>query len=353
MKRTRVLVVDDSTFVRTIVSKALEADPEIEVIGVAVDGIDAIEKTKSLRPDVVTLDVTMPRLDGLAALRRIMDECPTPVVMLSALTGEQTHATIEALALGAVDFFLKPSQLRRAEDDGFSEDLAGKLKVAAQVNLLRLKSRARPRRAPPSAKHAAGRPAPPMCRMVTVGSSTGGPQALIELITALPGDIPAPLLLVQHMPAGFTRSLAKRLDDSSEMTVREAEPGDAVTPGLALVAPGGYHMTVSKTGKIHLNQDPPVRGVRPSVDVTMESVATAYGEAAVAVVLTGMGSDGTRGAAFIKAAGGTVLAEDESTCAVYGMPKSVVDAGYADQVVPLHKMADSVARLCGGRLPRR
>ena len=281
----------------------------------------------------------------LAALGRIMAECPTPVVMLSALTGEQTRATIEALEIGAVDFFLKPAHLRQAGADGFTRDLSSKLKLAAQVNPLRLRARSKPRR--PPVKPSLGRPSSSLHRVVTVGSSTGGPHALLELIPALPGDIPAAFLLVQHMPAGFTRSLAKRLDDSSELTVREAEPGDTVRPGLALIAPGGYHMTVSKTGKIGLNQSPSVSGVRPSVDITMESVASAYGKSAVGVVLTGMGSDGTRGAGLIKAAGGKVLVEDQSTCAVYGMPKSIVESGYADSVVPLHEMAGRVVQVCG------
>ena len=348
LKRTRVLVVDDSAFARMAISKLLTVDPAIDIIGVASDGITALEKIKSLRPSVVTLDITMPRMDGLTALRHIMAECPTPVVMVSALTGEQTAATIEALELGAVDFFLKPSRLMRVGIEETPQNLANKVKLAAQVNLTSLKQLPtdRPVRRPAISSSAISSRSP-LRRMLVVGSSTGGPRALLHLLPALPGDIPAGILLVQHMPPGFTKSLAARLNDSSQIAVKEAEQGDKVRPGLALLAPGDYHMTVSKSGKVSLNQEPPLHGIRPAVDITMESAARAYGKSTLGVVLTGMGSDGTQGAATIKAHGGTVLAEDASTCAVYGMPKSIVDSGYADGVYPLHEMASKVMQLCG------
>lgn len=340
-ERIRVLVVDDSTFVRNVVSKAIDSDPEIEVVGTAMDGIDAIEKTKSLTPDVITMDITMPRMDGITALRHIMSDCPTPVVMLSALTGEQTKATIEALELGAVDFFLKPSQLRQAGGDGIAEELIAKVKLASKVNRLQLKVEARSR-VDKRVSQPKVAPASSMDRVIVVGSSTGGPQSLSKFIPELPGDIPAGILIVQHMPPGFTKSLAERLDGISAIRVKEAEPGDILIPGLAILAPGGYHMTVTRSGKVSLNQGPQIHGVRPSVDVTMESAVKSYGSSTMAVVLTGMGIDGTHGAGLIKSAGGKVLVEDESTCIVYGMPKSIVDAGYADAVLPLHQMAERV-----------
>ena len=349
LKRISVLVVDDSAFARAAVTRALEADPRIQVVGTAHDGVDALEKVKALRPSVVTLDVVMSRMDGLTALCRIMEECPTPTVMVSALTGGQTKATIKALEYGAVDFFLKPSMLRPVEAYGTTENLVSKVKLAARVDARALAARPRspsPRR---PVKFPAKRPPTSRQHMVVIGSSTGGPKALIEMLPALPGDIPAPLLLVQHMPPGFTASLAKLLDSMSSITVREAASGDTVRPGLALLAPGGYHMTVSRAGEVSLNNQPPVCGVRPAVDITMRSVANAYGRTAVGVVLTGTGFDGTEGAALIKNAGGKVLVEDESTCTVYGMPKSIVNAGNADKVVPLHDMADEVVAFCGGR----
>ncbi len=352
--KTRVLVVDDSAFARSIIAKKLNCE-ELEIIDFAKDGVEALEKTKELRPDVVTLDVSMPRMDGLEALDRIMEECPTPVVMLSSLTGEQTKTTLSALEKGAVDFFLKPNITSAAGAEDIAVELRNIIKAASTVSGARLRNagswaRRRDMAAKPNAKPKAqaqrgGR----INKLVVLGTSTGGPKALAELIPALPGDLPACILMVQHMPPVFTKSLAERLDQSSEIHVREAQEGDRVEAGTILLAPGGHHMTLTKNGTIALNQEPQVCGVRPAVDVTMKSVAPLYRASTLGVVLTGMGADGTQGAASIKAAGGTVIVEDESTCAIYGMPKSIVDAGYADQVVPLHKMARKIAALCAGK----
>ena len=339
-RKIRVLVVDDSWYVITAVSNRLNADPDIEVVGSARNGIEAIEKVKSLKPDVVTLDVIMPGMDGIAALQKIMVECPTPVVMLSALTGENAETTIKALELGAVDFFLKPSAINPASDD----ILASKIKTAARCNVLKngqyntgLTS---PKKRIGSERHGTFK------KLVVIGASTGGPRSLMQIIPALPADIPAAVLIVQHMPPMFTKSLAERLDQVTQMNVEEAREGSVASKGRILVARGDFHMLIEDGGKIVLNQEPPVLGVRPAVDVTMKSAAARYGASVIGVVLTGMGIDGTAGASYIKAAGGKVLVQDESTSAVYGMPMSVVKAGYADQILPLHKIADGIAEAC-------
>ena len=361
-QQIKILIVDDSAFARSIIVKKLSVDPDIEVIGVAKDGIDALEKIKELKPDVVTLDVSMPRMDGLTALERIIAECPTPVVMLSALTGEQAPATMAALELGAVDFFLKPSVLSPAGLSKESGDLAEKVKIAAHVDLAKLLRR-RPRRSKTqtvkalaihesskmqSADAGARRPARVrhQGKVLVIGSSTGGPKALIELVPEFPPELPVPVLIVQHMPPGFTKSFAERLDSVSALRVKEAAAGDLLEVGTVLLAPGDHHMVVTSSGRIALNQDSPVWGVRPSVDVTMNSVAKHYGGRAVGVVLTGMGSDGSNGTARIKEQGGMVVVEHESTCAIYGMPRMVVEKGNADMVLPLPEMAEAIIRMC-------
>ena len=345
-RKVRVLVVDDSPFARNALSRTITADPDIEIIGEAGDGVEAIEKVRDLRPDVVTMDVIMPRMDGLTALQHILESYPTAVVMVSALTGKQTNATIKALELGAVDFFLKASRANPVGDGQAADDLPAKIKQAAQVPRIRLglrKGTPMPRRKPVTASKAnAGE----LNKVVTIGCSTGGPRALREFLPSLPGNIGAGMLIVQHMPAGFTRSLAERLNEVCSISVREAVDGDSVQAGVALIAPGGYHMTVSGQGEISLNEKPRVCGVRPSVDVLMESAAKTYRTSTVGVVLTGMGADGTHGAGLIKAAGGKVMVEHESTCAIYGMPKSIVDAGYADMTTPLPEIAEELVRIC-------
>lgn len=357
----KTLIVDDSAFARSIIEKKLSVDPDIEVIGVAKDGIDAIDKIKALKPNVVTLDVSMPRMDGLTALERIMAECPTPVVMLSALTGEQAPATMSALELGAVDFFLKPSILSPAGLATQTGDLAEKVKIASQVDVVKLRKRLprKPRtiavkesahHEPAKEEGAEGKERRAeklryQGKVLVIGSSTGGPKALAELIPELPSDLPVPVLLVQHMPPGFTKSFAERLDSGSSLRVKEAEAGDSLEVGTVLLAPGDKHMVVTSSGRIALNEDPPVWGVRPSVDVTMDSVVKHYGNQTIGVVLTGMGSDGSKGTANIKKNGGVVAVEHESTCAVYGMPRCVVEKGNADAVIPLPEMADEIVRM--------
>lgn len=345
--KIRVLVVDDSAFARKSITKMINADSELEVVGTARDGQDAFEQVKSLRPDVVTLDVTMPNVDGLQALDLIMAEVPTPVVMLSAMTGENTGTTIEALEKGAVDFFLKPSAMSPAGRSEEALELITKIKVASKIPPLKLKVLGRVKSARMSrptvngSKASTGRK-----KVLVIGTSTGGPKALAELMPALPGDLPAAILIVQHMPPEFTNSLAQRLNTACSYSVKEAKAGDQLEYGNALLAPGGFHMLVNRKGEIVLDKGPTVCGVRPAVNKTMESVAGVYGKASLGVILTGMGNDGTDGAGLIKAAGGKIAAEHESSCAVYGMPRSVFEAGYVDAVAPLKKMAAQIVKMC-------
>jgi two-component system chemotaxis response regulator CheB len=343
----RVLVVDDSAFSRLTITKQLRREKDIEVVGQGKDGHEAVALTIELSPDVITLDVTMPRMDGLEALRKIMSDKPTPVVMVSALTGPQTATTIEALELGAVDFYLKATKIDASAGELGEVDLAEKIRNASKTRVRR-RSESVFKNATTNGAVVKRRSVvrPPMKKLVVIGSSTGGPRALSEVIPRLPADLPAAVLIVQHMPKGFTKSMADRLDATSAISVSEAKDGDLVTPGHVLVAPGDYHMEVKRGGIIKLNQNPPVWGVRPAVDVTMESVADQYGKSLVGVILTGMGQDGTVGAGLFKKAGGWVVAENESTCAVFGMPKSAIDAGNTDAVFPIGKIADEITRLC-------
>jgi two-component system chemotaxis response regulator CheB len=344
----RVMVVDDSAFMRYTVTRHLDGDPDITVVGSARDGLEALAKIPALRPDVVTLDVEMPRLDGLATLKRIMAECPTPVVMLSSLTQHGARTTVQALMRGAVDFVAKPAV--SGDTEAVMAELIGKVKLAARVGLgARGDSRERPLSPPPvvepvvaEASMVLDKPGPRPFHLgdpvLVIGASTGGPRALQRVLSDLPGDLPAAVVVVQHMPAGFTRSLAQRLNETCAISVQEAAPGDRLACGLALLAPGDYHLRFEGRHQVVLDQGPRRHHVRPAVDITMESAATQHGAHVVGAVLTGMGSDGTAGCRAIKEAGGRVAAEDESTSVVFGMPRSVIEAGLADHVVPLDEM---------------
>lgn len=341
----KVLVVDDSAFARHVISKQIQTDARFVVADHAKDGREALEKIKTVRPDVVTLDIEMPNMDGLTALERIMAECPTPVVMLSTLTGQGTKATIRALELGAVDFFLKASAVNPTGMDG-TTDLIAKLKIAARVKVFKPLEQGQvpvPVLKPRSKTRTAAR------RVVVIGSSTGGPRALYQLVPLLPEDLPAAVLVVQHMPPGFTKSLADRLDQLSAIRIKEAEAGDSLHDGHAYMAPGGYHMVLKNNGCIDLNQSPTVCGVRPAVDVTMASAVAVYSSSVTGVVLTGMGSDGTKGSGLIKQAGGYNIVEDESTCTIFGMPNSVIQAGNADYVYPITEIAGRITSVINRR----
>jgi two-component system chemotaxis response regulator CheB len=338
----RVLVVDDSAFIRYTVSKYLQEDAAIEVVGNARDGLDALEQIPRLKPDVVVLDVEMPRMDGLTALKRIMVECPTPVVMLSALTQKGARTTIQALMRGALDFVSKPGA--KVDVHTVIKELTAKIKAAAGSQTRSIRPPVTGDIKTPPVK-LGPRPLDKEDPVVVIGTSTGGPRALQNVLTALPADLPAAILVVQHMPPGFTRSLAQRLNQASALVIQEAVNGDRLARGLVLLAPGDYHLKFRRAKQVELDQGPRRRHVRPAVDVTMESAVEFHGANVIGVVLTGMGDDGTAGARRIKEAGGLVIAEHESTSVVYGMPASVVRAGLADRVVPLPQVASTLVEL--------
>lgn len=336
----RVLVVDDSAFMRFTINKRLNETPGIIVVGSAHDGEEALKLIPRLQPDVVTLDVEMPRMDGLTTLREIMANFPRPVVMLSSLTSEGARETVQALTWGAVDFITKPEA--KANLEMVMDEVIAKIRRAARARVFASPRERQNVTGGGIPNHKASRPLGEQDKLIIIGCSTGGPRALNTVVPQIPDHLPAALLIVQHMPAGFTRSLAERLDSLSPFRIKEAAPGDRLEVGSGLVAPGGFHMTLNADGEIVLNTNPPVHGVRPAVDVTLASAAQRFGPAIVAVVLTGMGSDGANGAALVHSAGGKVIAEDESTSVVWGMPRCVVEAGSADVVAPLPEVAAAI-----------
>jgi two-component system chemotaxis response regulator CheB len=349
--RIRVLVVDDSALMRRVICNLLEEDPDIQVVGTAVDGYDAIHKVQELAPDVVTLDLEMPRLDGLQTLGYLMSERPLPCIMLSAFTPSGAETTLKALEYGAADFVQKPSGAISLNLERVREELIDKVKVARHIDLKRLPFRDGETR--PSAGgrwHALSpQPAAPLSSalkgIIALGCSTGGPRALAELVPGFPRDLSVPLVIVQHMSGGFTKTLAERLDKESAIRVKEAEEGEALLPGHAYLSPGDWHFEVERKGMgalARLNQKPPVQGVRPSVDLLFLSVAEAFGEKAVGVLLTGMGRDGTKGMKAMKQKNARTLAQDEASSVVYGMPRSAFVAGVVDKVYPLKEMAAAI-----------
>jgi two-component system chemotaxis response regulator CheB len=346
----RVLVVDDSPLVRRAVERLLEADPGVIVVGTAADGLDALAKVRSLQPDVVTLDVLMPRLDGLKVLACLMRESLVPVVMLSSLTHEGTEETLRALDLGAVDFIDKTTLLISGDPQTAARELLGKIHAAAGVDLARRGRRTEFSAGAPAAADALLQPAG--ADLVVIGASTGGPPALQALIPALPADFAAGVVVVQHIPAGFTRALAGRLDAASALSVREAETGDRVRPGEVLIAPGGRHLTFEERGGeliVALVAEPADALHRPSVDVTMNSAAQLRGRRSAGVLLTGMGTDGAWGMWAIRARGGWTIAESEESCVVYGMPGAAVELGAAAELLPLEKIAARLTTVAAAR----
>ena len=339
MARPRVLVVDDSVVVRRLVSKALEAEGSVEVAGVAADGHIALASVERLRPDAVILDLQMPVMDGLTALDAIRDRWPPlPVIIFSTQTTQGAEITLDALARGANDYVLKPTEVL-----GPTEAMS---RIAEQL-VPRILAFCSPRARATVARPPVQRTMPGRIDAVAIAVSTGGPTALARVIPALPADLPVPILIVQHMPPMFTRILAERLDRACDLRVVEAADGQVVQPGGVWVAPGDHHMTVQRTGasvRIHTNLGPRENSCRPSADPLFRSVAAAYGPNALGVVMTGMGSDGLRGAEELVAAGSHVIAQDEATSVVWGMPGFVVNAGVADAVVPLGGIADEIAR---------
>ncbi len=337
-RKIRALVVDDSAFMRTNIKKFLEASGTIEVVGLARNGRQAIEQTVRLEPDVITMDVEMPEMDGIEAVRRIMRECPTPILMVSSYTDDGAETTLRALEAGAVDYLPKPGGAVTTVVGEIADQLAAKTMQAAQANaraFRRLSRSVRPvtRSLPTDVA---------LRRVICMGVSTGGPATLRTLLAMLPGDIPAGLVIAQHMPAAHTRRFAKNLDDRCELTVREAAAGDRVRPALALLAPGGYDTLLGTGGKVRLSTTTEDATICPSADSLMESAAVTFGAKTIGVVLSGMGEDGARGIEAIKRAGGWVIAQDESTSVVYGMPRAAFLTGCVDEVLPLGSIAEAI-----------
>jgi two-component system chemotaxis response regulator CheB len=354
MKRIRVLVVDDSVFMRKAISRMLSLAGDIEVVDTAVDGREAVEKASSLRPDIVTLDVRMAGMDGITALGIIMRDFPTRVLMLSSLTHEGAEVTLKALELGAVDFIDKTRTESSMDIALLANELVAKIRTIAGVDVGKMKANlpgrteSRPEEVPPVRAPLAEKvPRSPRVEVVAIGTSTGGPPALGVIIPRLPANFPSAVVVVQHMPPGFTKPLADRLNAQSKLSVSEAREDDLVYPGRVLVAPAGKHLKlVRKNGRtlIRLSTEPSGFLHKPSVDIMMESVAEACGRKTLGVLLTGMGIDGAKGMRAIKDAGGRTIAESEETCIVYGMPKAAVEHGAADRVVPLHGIVDTILK---------
>lgn len=383
MPDLRVVVVDDSAFMRHAISRVLREAGGIEVVGTARDGLEGLAVVRELRPDVVTLDVEMPVLDGLGLLHRLLRESPTRVVMLSSLTTDGASVTLDALEHGAIDFVAKPSGALSIDIGRVGQELAAKIRAAAAMSeasflhhrrqaleaIARAETTADPGDDPAMGPNGSGwttrpavavsqAPAAPSLspvdagacaarRLVVVASSTGGPRALQTFVEALPSPLGAAVLLVQHMPAGFTTSLAARLDTACRLPVAEARDGQVLAADRILVAPGGRHLVVSGGGRVQLAGLPPVNGVRPAADVTFQAVATAWGPRLLAVVLTGMGVDGRDGAAAVRRHGGRVIAQDEATATIYGMPAAVAEAGLADEILPLSAIPAAIAAWAG------
>lgn len=344
--KIKVLVVDDSAFMRHLIQDMLRDHTEIEVVDSVSDGLIALRRIRSLRPDVVTLDVEMPHLNGIETLKRINEECPTPVIMMSAFTQKETETTIRALQLGAIDFLQKPSlATQNINTEHLKSELCKKIIMAARLR--RHQRQIKPNRPLTSLQSS---PTDLLAlkttaiKAIVIGSSTGGPKALQEVLPALPKELPVPVLVVQHMPPGFTASLAMRLNSSGGMPVKEAKHGDPLEPGVVFMAPGDYHMEIDSYNAIRLHQAPPQCSVRPSADVTLASAARHFSGKVLGVILTGMGFDGMEGISTLKKLGGKCIAEDESTCVVYGMPKAVIERHLADVVVPLPQIANEIMR---------
>ncbi len=355
MDKIRVLVVDDSGVIRRLVTGVLSADPAIEVVGSAVNGRLALEKVATLRPDLVTLDLEMPELDGLGTLAELRKTHPRlPVIMFSTQTERGALATLDALASGASDYVTKPAQSGSAAlaQERVRDELIPKIKaLAGHRARTAVASSAPPGRVVPAPRPAA----PGRADLLAIGVSTGGPNALAAIIPALPAEFPLPVVVVQHMPPVFTRFLAERLAATSRLKVREGEAGALVEPGTVWIAPGNSHMVLAREGvvtRLRLTQDPPENSCRPAVDPLFRSAAALYADHTLALVLTGMGQDGLRGAEEVRHHGGQVLAQDEATSVVWGMPGAVVGAGLADAVLPLAHVADELVwRGAVGRAP--
>lgn len=335
----RVLIVDDSALMRRRISDILRLDAEIEVLDCAKTGAEAIKKAVKMKPDVITLDLSMPDIDGLTALTYIMTEVPTPVVIVSANAVSGGPNALKALEIGAVGVVNKPSGEISLDIETVDQEIIDKVKKASKIDVKRVRAVFNKFKNIAPAVHT--KVSSGINNIVTIGSSTGGPKAIKEIVPYFSADIPAAFLFVQHMPAGFTRSMAERLNWLTKINIKEAEHGDIIKAGYGYIAPGDYHMVVEMKNHnpvICLNKDPKVNRVRPSITVLMDSVVKLFGKKTIGVLLTGMGQDGVAGMRNIKNAGGVTLAEDKSTCVVYGMPRVAIEAGIIDKVLPISHM---------------
>jgi two-component system, chemotaxis family, protein-glutamate methylesterase/glutaminase len=350
-ERIRVLVVDDSALMRKLIPAMLARDPSIEVVGTAMDGAFALKKIEELHPDVVTLDLEMPRMDGMETLRLIMRSTPLPVILFSTHSKEGAYSTFKALALGAIDFVAKPKDAAAGRIDVIAEQLIEKIKVAKRAGGVKLPPPVLVDSQPAQKKES--RATLPPNRIIAIGISTGGPNALQFLLSQIPADFPASIVIVQHMPEGFTEMFARRLDECCVIGVQEAKSGDLLVAGRALICPGNRHVMVRRMPRgdmAVLSDGPAVNGHRPSADVLFHSVAQEFGLTAVGLIMTGMGEDGAEGLGAIRAAGGMTLAQSEDTCIVSGMPHAAIQKGHVIKVVSLDGLgAYLVSQFGGGR----
>ena len=349
--KIKVLCVDDSALIRSVMTEIINSQSDMTVVGTAADPLVARELIKATNPDVLTLDVEMPRMDGLEFLEKLMRLRPMPVLMVSSLTERGSEIALTALELGAVDFVTKPKLGVRDGLLNYTELIATKIRAAASARLLPLRrataaaGKSAPGAAPaPAAEALLRSPLLSTEKLIIIGASTGGTEAIRDVLQPLPSDCPA-VLIAQHMPPGFTRSFAQRLDGLCRITVKEAEHGERVLPGYAYIAPGGFHLSLGRSGAnyvAHLDQEPPVNRHRPSIDVLFDSVARHAGKNAIGVILTGMGRDGAEGLLHMRQAGAYTLAQDEASCVVFGMPREAIALGAAHEVAPLAEMSRRV-----------
>jgi two-component system chemotaxis response regulator CheB len=346
-KPIRVLVVDDSALMRKLIPQILETDNSIHVVGTAIDGNFGLKKLDDLRPQVVTLDLEMPGMGGLEMLKEIMRRHRVPVIVVSSHSTQGASVTLKALSLGAFDFVAKPRDVSTRMQE-IARDLISKIKAAAQSRGIQIHSEMEFPVPAPRAKTKPGAPKEPS-KIVAIGISTGGPQSLQYVLAQFPADFPGSIVVVQHMPEGFTEMFARRLDECCSLNVKEAQSGDLLQAGRVLICPGSRHIKVKKLPLgdiVILSDDPQVNGHRPSADVMFKSVAEEFGSRAVGVLMTGMGEDGAHGLGLIKAAGGMTIAQGEQSCVVFGMPKAAIERGHAMRVVELDAMASTLQAQC-------
>ncbi len=343
-KKIRVLVVDDSPFMCRVLEEIINSDPQLEVVGQARDGRDGVQLAESLRPDVITMDIKMPHVDGLQATELIMSQHPRPIVIVSSESREGASSTLKALDLGAIDFVPKPSGGVDLDMKTVREELTRKLKLAAKVRVVRTATRSKLALPSMPAARLAAAPSGGKPPIIVIAASTGGPAAVTRVASGLPKDFPAAVILILHMPATFTKQFALQLSETSTLRVKEAESNETPQPGTIYVCPGSHHLRLSMGGKISLDAGPRIDGYRPCADVAFETVAAYARLLAIGVVMTGMGNDAAKGAQAIKAAGGFVIAQDETTSTIFGMPSEAIQTGAVDEVLPLDSIAAALEK---------